>query len=222
MRHIQYSILLLICLTVLFASFVGAQEKRSNDLFQIKLNGKYGFIDKTGKVVIEPKFDAVSDFSEDLAAVRIENNLWGFIDKSGNWTIKPQFSWAYNFSEDLARVQVNGDKYGDYGKWGFIDKSGKFIIEPQFEDKLTGVAEASQGFHEGLAMIEVNYLKGFINKEGKIVIKPQFRYGYHFVDGLACVTKELNSKWGYIDKSGKWTIPPKFEDASSLVKIGLT
>jgi len=48
------------------------------------MNGKYGFIDKTGKIVIEPKFDAVSEFSEDLAAVRTENNLCGFIDKNGN------------------------------------------------------------------------------------------------------------------------------------------
>ena len=31
---------------------------------------KYGFIDKSGKVVIEPQFDWVSDFSEGLAKVR--------------------------------------------------------------------------------------------------------------------------------------------------------
>ena len=34
------------------------------------MESKYGFIDKSGKVVIEPQFDGVSDFSEGLAKVR--------------------------------------------------------------------------------------------------------------------------------------------------------
>ena len=34
---------------------------------------KSGFIDKTGKVVIEPQFDGVGDFSEGLASVAIES-----------------------------------------------------------------------------------------------------------------------------------------------------
>ncbi|EOI4211517.1 WG repeat-containing protein, partial [Campylobacter coli] len=28
-------------------------------LAKVKLNGKYGFIDKNGKIVIEPKFDDI-------------------------------------------------------------------------------------------------------------------------------------------------------------------
>ena len=57
-----------------------------------------------------------------------------------------------------------------YGKWGFIDRNGAIVIEPGYGE-LTGVAETSNSFHEGLAMIEVNYQKGFIDKTGKIVWK---------------------------------------------------
>ena len=53
MRYIQRSILLLICLTVLFASFVGAQEKQSSDLLLVRVNEKAGFIDRNGKIIIE-------------------------------------------------------------------------------------------------------------------------------------------------------------------------
>jgi len=34
------------------------------------MESKYGFIDKSGKVVIEPQFDEVRAFSEGLAKVR--------------------------------------------------------------------------------------------------------------------------------------------------------
>lgn len=87
------------------------------------------------------------------------------------------------------------------------------IIEPQFGE-LHGVSEWADEFREGLAMIEIDWRKGFINKTGAIVIAPQFQYGYHFVDGLACVSKGLNEKWGYIDKTGNWAIKPVFDDAS--------
>jgi hypothetical protein len=30
----------------------------------VNINDKYGFIDKTGKVVIEPKFNSVGDFKD--------------------------------------------------------------------------------------------------------------------------------------------------------------
>ena len=49
---------------------------------------KYGFIDKNGKVVIEPQFDNVSAFSEGLAKVE-KDGKWGFIHKSGKVVIEP-------------------------------------------------------------------------------------------------------------------------------------
>ena len=54
-------------------------------------NGKYGFIDQTGKKVIKCQFEKVKEFSEGLAPI-LKNKLWGFIDVKGNIKIKPQFS----------------------------------------------------------------------------------------------------------------------------------
>ena len=46
-------------------------------------DGKFGFIDSTGKTVIPAKFEQVYFFHEGLAPVRIEGK-WGFVDRRGN------------------------------------------------------------------------------------------------------------------------------------------
>ena len=97
------------------------QELQGNStLFPLQCsNKKTGFIDKSGKFVINPQFDYNADFYEGLARVGI-GSKWGFIDKSGKFVINPQFDDAADFYEGLATVNV-GDK------WGFSDKSGKII-----------------------------------------------------------------------------------------------
>ncbi|EOZ2107593.1 WG repeat-containing protein, partial [Campylobacter coli] len=62
----------------------------SEGLVAVKLNGKWGFIDKSGKIVIESKFDSGGHFSEGLAGVKL-NGKYGLIDKSGKIVIEPIF-----------------------------------------------------------------------------------------------------------------------------------
>ena len=89
------------------------------------LDGKFGFIDRSGNVIISAKYDGVGSFSNGMAAVCIKgnseyrsDNRWGFIDKSGNEVVPLVFQfnpYGYKpcFSEGLAAVELNG-------KWGFI------------------------------------------------------------------------------------------------------
>ena len=55
----------------------------SEGLAAVKLNGKYGFIDKTGKEVIPLKYDGAYSFRKGLAKVKL-NGKWIKIDKNGN------------------------------------------------------------------------------------------------------------------------------------------
>lgn len=45
------------------------------DLAIIKFNGKYGFMDKRGHIVIPCKFEWAFDFNEELAVVKAELNI---------------------------------------------------------------------------------------------------------------------------------------------------
>ena len=122
-------------------------------LAMVRLDKKYGFIDKTGKEVIPIKYDNAWGFSEGLANVRL-NNKWGFIDKTGKEVIPIKYDDAESPSEGLAKVKLN-DKYG------FIDKTGKEVIPIKYDY----VAD----FSEGLAQVKLNNKWFYINQKGECV-----------------------------------------------------
>jgi hypothetical protein len=65
----------------------------SEGLASVKVGPKVGFIDKTGKMVIEPRFDEVKQFIEGRARVKIDG-AYGFIDRSGELVIPARFADA--------------------------------------------------------------------------------------------------------------------------------
>ncbi len=56
----------------------------------VNKEGKFGFVDETGKMIINPQFDTANSFSEGLAVVK-QNDKFGFIDKTGKIVINTQF-----------------------------------------------------------------------------------------------------------------------------------
>jgi hypothetical protein len=89
-----------------------------------KIGNKYGFIDRSGKVVIQPKFDLTFHFSEGLAAVQI-GHKWGYIDRTGKMVIKPKaLAQAEDFHHRLALVETKD------GRYGYIDKLGHYAWKP--------------------------------------------------------------------------------------------
>ena len=89
-------------------------------LAMVRLDKKYGFIDKTGKEVIPIKYDYAYSFSEGLALVKL-NNKYGFIDKTGKEVIPIKYDNAYSFSKiSLALVKLEG-------KWFYINQKGECV-----------------------------------------------------------------------------------------------
>lgn len=161
----------------------------------------YGYIDKTGKMIVEPEFFEAREFSEGLAAVLTNDSAggvvvgeWGYINKRGQLVIKPIFSEANSFSEGLAAVEVgrkdvlyeeSGETFRKVipGKWGYIDGTGKQVIPAQFE--------LANSFSEGLAVVKVKDNCGYVNKIGKFVVQPQFSSCEDFAEGLAAIKTSI-------------------------------
>ena len=53
----------------------------SGVLFPVVVNDRWGFVDKSGKLVANPQFERASAFAEGFAAVRLGH--WGYADSSG-------------------------------------------------------------------------------------------------------------------------------------------
>lgn len=140
-------------LLTLAVVFISIPSVYSQDDLTVASDGfRYGFKDKTGKFVIQPRFERAWNFCEGLAKVQLKGR-YGFIDKTGNFVILPQFDQANNFSEGLAIVYENS-------KYGFIDKTGKFVVEPKFD--------YAWSFDDGVAMVKWYGKESYINKAGQI------------------------------------------------------
>jgi hypothetical protein len=52
------------------------------------MNGKWGYVDRTGKTVVEPQFDYTYGFHGGLAMVLIDDKF-GYINPKGEYIWKP-------------------------------------------------------------------------------------------------------------------------------------
>jgi hypothetical protein len=83
----------------------------------------YGYIDRSGRMVIPPTHEYAGDFSEGLASVSSCGKV-RFIDKSGNVQITTRCSYASPFSDGLAEVRA-GDRAEIH--CGYFDRSGRLV-----------------------------------------------------------------------------------------------
>ena len=160
---------------------------------------KYGCINKSGKIVIEPQDNEITSFYNGKAIIENTDYKKGYMDKSGKIVINCQFDKAADFGDNgLACVQ-----FGD--KWGVINTKGEYVINPQFE----------RMFADGdWFIIMVDGKLGWCDKNGKYVINPQFSNVWNFAkNDLAPVSNDYKT-WGYINKKGVYTINPQFEYAT--------
>ncbi len=223
----------LITVLVLLQAGVAWPNSESPKLYPIVHNDKVGYIDHTGKTVIEPQLESLWTawhFCDGRAGVRV-GEKWGFIDTKGKLAVPARFDAFKYFSEGFAAVRVGDrwtfvdqsgatkpDKWFEDahsfseglaavklgGKWGFVDTAMQMVIPPRFD--------GAWGFTEGLAPVKVGRKWGFTDKTGRIVVEPQYYWVDNFSEGLAYVQGGKGNE-GYVDKTGKLVIGRRFWDA---------
>jgi hypothetical protein len=177
----------------------------TTELKPAKNNQRWGFVDRTGRFVVAPKYFAAWPFKEGLALV-VTSGPWHplgnesgdfrlaritYIDGSGREIRAPiSVRRASSFSD--GRAVVVPDKVmrikGGCAKGGYLNTRGEWAIEPQFDDL--------SDFSEGLAAVNIGAncgmggKWGYIDKDGRVAIPFDFLSAGQFSDGRACVERK--------------------------------
>ena len=185
--------------TLLFALLMTTATFFAQELALVREDGKFGYIDKTGKYKVEPKFEDAKSFSDGMAAAE-QDDLWGFIDASGKWAIEPQYEKVKYFNSGYALV-VKDDQ------WQYIDKKNQVLKIPTTTDKL-------YDFDYGVAIFRSGEKIGLLGPDGNLVLEPTYDVIKDIKNGHAKVKK--GELWGMIDTKGNEIIPAEYEDIDNL------
>ena len=171
----------------------------------VEKDGKYGFIDESGKVIVYPIYDYLSSFNEGLSIAQ-QGEKYGFIDIEGNIAIPFIYEYAefYGFSDGLAIVK-------DEDSWCFIDKSGNVVTRSPYQIEYHfnkyGLAQVVNREDNGIINLEEEH--GYIDKTGNLII-PFGVYGWFDEEGM--ITAKKDGKYGaYVFLNGKAEIAVPFE-----------
>ena len=126
-------------------------------------NYKYnsGFIDKSGKCVINPDYLGLRLFRNGVMAVEDTNEKWGLIDKTGNAFTEMIYDSLGFFYGDMICFEKDG-------KYGYMDLNGQVVISETYP-------WASAYFSDGYAIVATEEKKlQLIDKNGKTVCNDTF------------------------------------------------
>jgi len=212
---------------------------------QTKKKGMYGLIDLRGKIISEPRFQAIEIINKDIIAFK-ENNKWGWLSASDGKTIQPPVydEVGKNYLlEHMIQIHVNG-------KEGMAHQSGKVVISPTYENLSNLVLKTKKyttflknnayglidslgtivlpAVHKSLIpargsdllKIEENGLQGLINAFGKEIVPPLYTKINDFVRGHAVVEKA--GKIGLINEKGQLLLAPQYDGIEYRNSAGRT
>ena len=211
-----------------------------NDVYVFKIGEKYGVLDYFGQQMIEPKFEQLGDFKNDMAYF-IEKGNYGFISKEG-FLFKASFQWISDFNNEKKAVFKLNNKYG------LINSIGKIILEPLYDQIIQTdysvyiiLKENNYGFFSSdscfLSPIDLNYLKekpnefytngkllkflkkdeqALVNENGFFLINFGLYNEVYFPSNERIRVKKKNL-YGYLDTKFKISIPFKYDHADDFI-----
>ncbi|MEL7525501.1 MAG: WG repeat-containing protein [Pseudomonadota bacterium] len=203
-------------------------------LAAVRIDGKYGYIDRTGKMVIAPRYDLAGRFRNGLAEVFV-GPLAGVIDRNGEFVVEPRFGRVYHFTSDTLLVtdtprrpnvemayQLN---YGPSLRQEYTDGFGLYHIGKGWTSDKRFYVEVFDDFSRGLIWASEQRLTearfGLLRSDGRWQITPRYRSVSQLSNGLAVVQGVPDKDgdpalYGVVDDTGKLIVPLKFGKITDL------
>jgi hypothetical protein len=215
-------------------------------LHPIQVFGRFGYIDGSGHVVVEPTLSCARDFRDGRGAAR-PTNRWGYVDATGNFVIEPRFFEVEDFYDGFAvagrpaEAFAGGVAVGSpTGAQGVIDRRGAWVVEPRW-DRV--VAE------RGRFRVEQQGACGWRALDGSSLAEPRWTgvigathrgivlqdaAGPALLDletgalrrlpaeearspGVDTIPARVGQHWGLLDFELNWVVPPTWDFIQAFV-----
>lgn len=85
---------------------------KNNKLFAYNQNNKWGFVDSNDNIVIEPKYDIVTEFNEYGFAGIKKDDKWGVVDIQGQIIVEPSYKIDWNEPDFIGKYCKLNFGYG--------------------------------------------------------------------------------------------------------------
>jgi hypothetical protein len=171
------------------------------NIFLFEKKGKKGLLDNTGKIILQPIYDAIVYNQTTLSLLK--DNLFGAFRISSKKTIKQQFE---------SNLRPIGAKYFAVKKktgWGFISDAGKPISKFVYDD--------IQPWSDSLAIVEQANQKMLVNIHTQHVMLDSLDGITHVESTLGTVgLVQRNGFYGIINKQGNLLLPTHFEELTII------
>lgn len=160
-------------------------EAFNNDIALVKLNGKFGVVDKNFNVIIDCIYDLILPFygSTNIFAVEL-NNKWGIINKEGEVLIETKYDGILGGSTKLFKCYEDGKiKIKDYKDNTIVTANSSLdIINIVNEDKIIVKNENKVGLIDYDGNLKISFKYDEIeevkyNKNSLYIAKQNNKYG---------------------------------------------
>lgn len=180
--------------------FSDSTQWLNEGLIGVKINGKSGFVDTSGKVITPIKFNDINTpFINGYAVVEKAGRFRDcFIDRNGkiSGSVNAEDYYCGRIGELLPVIH-------NVNTLGFAAPDGTMAIPSEYECDIKCKYVISPSMSENLILVKKNGKYGFIDFNNKVIIDFIYDKAAVFYGNYAYV--EIGHKVGFIDKTGKFT-----------------
>ena len=141
-----------------------------------------GLIDVRGRMVAEPRFHSIEEFSGDLWLAR-DDGGWVLLDQTSSQSARrlPGVQKVEHLALERAVVEFQPATAGG-PSFGYLDARGSVAIPPQYDQ--------AWGFRDGIAVVERAGKCGVIDRDGRIVLAIRYDHCNHLAEGRVAAAVE--------------------------------
>jgi hypothetical protein len=175
-------------------------------LARVMINGKVGFIDRTGNFAIEPVFDEALAFTAGLGRTWAKRDgFFGVIDRAGASLLRTDYqrvSVAIAFGQ---KSKAFGWHFEKAERWGILDLDGRVVLDADFDRP---IGRCAGGRLEAYKNNEPFYFK----ENGSPLQPPDGRLiGASCYGGSPPYTMKIGDKFGLVDAESRPVTPVQFD-----------